>query len=162
MVVPLDAAHDVGAFRCGVAALDDWLQRYALINQGLGGARTYVTCEGAVVRGYYALAVSSVEFATASRRMRLGLGRYPIPVILLARLAVDRRWQGRHVGEFLLRDALLRCLGVAREVRVRAVLVHAKDDTARTFYERFDFGSSPTDPYHLTVLIQDLEKAFLA
>ena len=160
-VVPLEATHDVSEFRCGAAALDDWLHRYALVNQRLGGARTFVTCEGAVVRGYYALAVTSIEFATASKKVRVGLGRYPIPAILLARQAVDERWQGRHVGELLIRDALLRCLGVAREIGVRAVLVHAKDDATRTFYERFDFESSPTDPYHLTLLIQDLERAFL-
>lgn len=158
-VGPLDGSHDLEPFRCGKIQLDEWLKRFALVSQRLGGARTFVTCEGKVVRGYHSLAVSSIEFENAPARVRKGLGRYPISVILIARLAVDERVQRRRVGESLLLDALVRCLHVSEQVGVRAVLVHAMDDDARAFYERYDFERSPTDPYHLTLLIQDIEAA---
>ena len=158
-VVPLAASHDLAAFRCGKAELDDWLRRYAMVNQQIGGSRTFVTCEGSVVRGFYSLAVSSIEFEHASRKVQRGLGRYPVSVILIARLAVDERVQGQRVGESLLIDALGRCLAVSEEAGVRAVLVHAMEDDARAFYERYDFERSPTNPYHLALLIQDIEAA---
>ena len=158
-VVPLDETHDLARFRCGRTELDDWLRRWALVNHRLGGSRTFVTCDDKVVRGFYSLAVSSIEFEHAPPRVQQGLGRYPISVILIARLAVDERVQGMRVGESLLIDALGRCLSVSDQVGVRAVLVHAMDDDARGFYERYDFERSPTDPYHLTLLVQDIEAA---
>jgi GNAT superfamily N-acetyltransferase len=158
-VVPLDATHDLAAFRCGKAELDDWLRRYAMVNQQIGGSRTFVTCEGSTVRGFYSLAVSSIEFEHASRKIQRGLGRYPVSVILIARLAVDELVQGERVGESLLIDALGRCLAVSEEAGVRAVLVHAMDDDARGFYERYDFERSPTNSYHLALLVQDIEAA---
>lgn len=158
-VVPLDASHELAAFRCGKAELDEWLRRYAMVNQQIGGSRTFVTCEGSAVMGFYSLAVSSIEFEHASRKVQRGLGRYPVSVILIARLAVDERVQGQRVGESLLVDALGRCLAVSQEAGVRAVLVHAMDDDARGFYERYDFERSPTNPYHLVLLIQDIEAA---
>jgi GNAT superfamily N-acetyltransferase len=156
-VVPIDGTHDLGPFGCGKPELDDWLRHYALINHKLGGTKTFVTCEGNVVRGYYSLAASSIEFDRATRKAKKKLGRYPIPVILLARLAVDQRLQGQRVGESLLLDALQRSLSVSAEIGVRAVLVHAMDEEARAFYERYDFERSPTDPLHLLLLIQDIE-----
>jgi len=158
-VVPLDASNDLAAFRCGKAEFDDWLRCYAMVNQQIGGSRTFVTCEGSAVRGFYSLAVSSIEFEHASRKIQRGLGRYPVSVILVARLAVDERVQGQRVGESLLIDVLGRCLAVSEEAGVRAVLVHAMDDDARGFYERYDFERSPTNPYHLALLIQDIEAA---
>lgn len=158
-VVPLDQTHDLAQFSCGKAELDDWLRRYALVNHQVGGSRTFVTCEGQTVRGFYSLAVSSIEFEHASSKVRKGLGRYPISVILIARLAVDATVQGKRVGESLLIDALARSLSVAEQVGVRAVLVHALDEDARGFYERYDFERSPTNPFHLALLIQDIEAA---
>ncbi|MEX1265080.1 MAG: GNAT family N-acetyltransferase [Actinomycetota bacterium] len=158
-VVPLDGTHDLAQFRCGKAELDDWLRRYSLVNQRIGGSRTFVTCEGSTVRGFYSLAVSSIEFAQASPKIQRGLGRYPVSVILIARLAVDERVQGQRVGESLLIDALGRSLAVSEQVGVRAVLVHAMDDDAGRFYERYDFERSPTNPYHLALLVQDIEAA---
>jgi GNAT superfamily N-acetyltransferase len=160
-IVPLAATQEVDQFRCGKPELDVWLRRHALTSQHVGGARTFVTCEGTVVRGSYALAVSSVEFSMASAKVQRGLGRYPISVILIARLAVDERVQGQGVGSALLLDALVRCVGVAGQVGVRAVLVYAIDDDARSFYERYDFERSPTDPYHLLLTIQDIAAALL-
>ncbi len=110
------------------------------------------------VVGYYALAAASVEREEAPERVRKGLARHPIPVILLARLAVDHREQGKGLGAALLKDALIRAAGAADEIGARAVLVHAKDDDARAFYERFDFDPSPTDPLHLFLLTKDITR----
>ena len=157
-VVPLDAGHDLSQFSCGKPEMDDWLRRYALTNIGLGATRTYVTCEtgGSVVRGYNSLAASSIEFGKAPRKVRKQLGRYPIPVVLLARLAVDQRFQGRGVGAALLIDALRRAHAAAQVIGARAVLVDALDDDARAFYEKYEFEPSPTNPYQLLLLMQDL------
>jgi GNAT superfamily N-acetyltransferase len=110
------------------------------------------------VVGYYALAAGSVEPEQAPERIKKGLARHPVPVILLARLAVDRHEQGKGLGAALLKDALIRAAAAADEIGVRAVLVHAKDEDARAFYERFDFEPSPTDPLHLYLLMKDLKK----
>lgn len=157
-VVPLDASHDLSQFSCGKPETDDWLRGYSLTNMGLGATRTYVTCEagGSVVRGYHSLAASSIEFQKAPRKARKQLGRYPIPVVLLARLAVDQRFQGRGAGAALLIDALRRSYAAAQIIGARGVLVDALDDDARAFYERYDFEPSPTNPYQLLLLMQDL------
>lgn len=157
-VVPLDGTHELGQFDCGNADLDDWLKRYALTNHRLGATKTYVTSEDSEIRGYYSLAASSIAFEKVPLRIKKGLARYPVPAILLARLAVDRRAQGMGVGRSLLLDALARALAVSQEIGARAVLVHAKDDEARAFYEHYDFERSPTDPLHLMLLMQDIER----
>lgn len=108
------------------------------------------------VVGYYALSAASVEQADAPTRVRKGLARHPIPVILLARLAVDQSEQGRGLGAALLKDALQRAGSAAGEIGARAVLVHAKDEEAKAFYEHFDFEPSPSDPLHLLLLMKDL------
>lgn len=155
-VTLLDGNHDLTEFSCGKSELDTWLVRYALTNQALNATRTYVTCEGKVVRGYFSLAPSSVQFENAPPRIRAGLGRYPVPVILLARLAVDTRVQGNRVGESLLLDFLGRSLEASRAIGGVAVLVHALDDDARAFYEKYDFERSPTNEYHLMMLMSDI------
>jgi predicted N-acetyltransferase YhbS len=119
----------------------------------------FVVHRGGRVVGYYALAAGSVEREHAPERVKKGLARHPIPVILLARLAVDRGEQGKGLGAALLKDALIRAAAAADEIGARAVLVHARDDDARAFYERFDFESSPTDPLHLFLLMKDLKNA---
>jgi GNAT superfamily N-acetyltransferase len=108
------------------------------------------------VVGYYALAAGSVEHEEVPARIRKGLARYPVPVILLARLAVDQQERGRGLGAALLKDALTRAARAADEIGARAILVHAKDDEARSFYEHFDFEPSPSDPLHLFLLMKDL------
>lgn len=156
-VQKLDASHDVDAFDCGKEPLDRFLQRHALVNQKAGSAQTYVVCRGEQrVAGYYSLAVGAVEHADAPGRVSKGLARHPIPVMLLARLAIDRSEQGKGLGKALLKDALLRTAQAADIAGIRALLVHAKDDEARAWYERFDFEQSPTDPYHLFLLMKDL------
>lgn len=156
----LTAAHDVSGFDCGKPPLDVFLQRHAFAAQQAGTARTYVICRGdRCVVGYYSLAVGAVDHANAPARVGKGTGRYPIPVLLLARLAVDRAEQGAGLGKALLKDALLRSVEAAEIAGIRALLVHAQDDEARSWYERFDFEPSPTDPYHLFLLMKDLRAA---
>lgn len=155
-VVLLDGTHDLTQFSCGKPEMDDWLARYALTNQGLNATRTYVTCEGSVVRGYFSLAPSSIAFENVPPRVAQGLARYPVPVILLARLAVDQSVQGRRVGESLVLEALQRSLQASIAIGGVAVLVHALDDDARAFYERYDFEPSPTNPRHLLLLMADI------
>lgn len=106
--------------------------------------------------GLYTLVVGEVKYEGAPERSTKGLARHPVPVMLLARLAVGLDWQGKGVGGGLLRDAVLRSLQAADIAGIRAVVVHAKNDGARTFYERYGFAQSPTDPLHLYVLIKDL------
>ena len=107
-VEKLDATHDVDSFECGEEPLDRFLKRFALANQKADSARTYVACRGLTVIAYYSLAAGAVEHADAPLRVGKGLARHPIPVMLLARLAVDLTWQGRGLGKALVKDALLR------------------------------------------------------
>jgi predicted N-acetyltransferase YhbS len=119
-----------------------------------------VVCDGDAVVGYYSLAVGAVDHAQAPARVKKGLAHHPIPVMVLARLAVDIRYQGQKIGQGLLKDALLRTVQLAEQAGIRAILVHAKDSQARRFYERFDFESSPLDPLQLLLLVKDARKAF--
>lgn len=161
-VEKLSAAHSVEAFDCGKEPLDRFLKRFALANQKAGSAQTYVVCRSDHrVVGYYSLCVGAVEHAEAPERVGKGLARHPIPVMLLARLAVDRSEQGQGLGKALLKDALLRTAQAADIAGIRALLVHAKDDEARAWYEALDFEPSPTDAYHLFLMLKDL-RALLA
>ncbi|MGH9606257.1 MAG: GNAT family N-acetyltransferase [Terracidiphilus sp.] len=145
-------------FDCGQPDLNAWLAKYALQNQSASAAQTYVgVVDGAVV-GIYSLSVGQVEYADAPERLRKGLARHPVPIMLLARLAVHKDWQGKSIGRALLRDAALRTMQAADIAGIRALAVHAKDDRARQYYLQFDFVPSPTDPLHLFVLIKDLRK----
>ena len=154
----LDETHDVDAFECGKQALDHFLKRFALSKQRADSARTYVVCRRSAVIAYYSLAAGAVEHAEAPDRVGKGLARHPIPVMLLARLAVDRTQQGRGIGKALIKDALLRTAAAAEIVGVRALLVHARDEAARAWYEALEFEPSPTDPFHLFLLMKDLRK----
>jgi hypothetical protein len=159
----LAADDEVKSFDCGQVDLNEWLSRYAYANQRSGMATVFVTTpqESKQVVGYYALATGGVEHSGAPARVVKGVPRHPIPVILLTRLAVDTSTQGQHLGIALLRDALIRVSGAADEVGVRALLIHAKDDAARSFYmAQAEFEPSPTDPLHLFLLMKDLRKAF--
>lgn len=150
--------HELDPFDCGQEDLNRFLKRYAWASQQSGSAQTYVVVKDGAVRGYYSLTVGSVSHAAASERARKGQPRHPIPVAILARLAVDVGEQGKGLGSALLKDALLRIVGAADTIGIRAVLVHAKDDTARAFYEHFGFEASPTDPMHLMIIMKDLKK----
>lgn len=158
--VALGSLHVVEPFDCGQAPLNIYLKQYAGQNERRGGSRTYVIAgRDSRVVGYYTLAVGSIEHANAPAVVSKGLGQYPIPVIILARLAIDKTIQGKGFGLALLKDALKRTLNVSREVGVRAVLVHAKDQRARDWYKKAaGFIESPTDEFHLLLLIQEIEK----
>jgi GNAT superfamily N-acetyltransferase len=157
-VEKLRADHELTAFDCGKEELNRFLQRFALANQQANSTQTYVACRDKAVVGYYSLTVGAVAHAEATERVRKAMPRYPISVMILARLAVDERQAGQGLGKALLKDALLRTAQAADIVGIRALLVHAKDDEAKAFYEHFDFEPSPTDPYHLFLLMKDLQR----
>lgn len=148
--------HPVDGFACGRKELDRFLIRYAFGNQQANAAQTYLGLHDAEVIGFYSLVVGEVAFGDAPGRLTKGLARHPVPIMLLARLAVSLAWQGRHVGSGLLRDAMQRTLQAADIGGIRAFAVHAKDAPAKRFYEHFGFVPSPTDPLHLFRLIKDL------
>lgn len=152
----LTTTDQVDEFDCGHTALNQFLQRYALVNQKAHSAQTYVCCQGEVVVGFYSLAVGSVAPEAAPPRAMQGLARHPVPVMILARLAVDKAHQRKGLGSALLKDALLRTAQAADIAGIRCLLVHAKDDAARQWYASWEFEPSPTDPYHLFLMLKDL------
>lgn len=154
----LSAADAVDDFDCGLAALNLFLQRHALVNQKANSTQTYVCCRENIVVGYYSLAVGSVVHESAPYRILKGMARHPVPVMILARLAVDADHQRLGLGRALLKNALLRTVQAADIAGIRALLVHAKDESARQWYASWDFDPSPTDPYHLFLLLKDLKK----
>ena len=155
----LDRHHDIDAFDCGKEPLNRFLIRYALPNQKASASQTYVAMSDERVVGYYTLVVGEIAYEHAAERMKKGLARHPVPVMVLGRLAVASGQQGKGLGAGLLKDALLRTLQAADLAGIRAFVVHAKDDEAQAFYERYDFASSPTDPYHLFILLKDVRAA---
>jgi GNAT superfamily N-acetyltransferase len=150
--------HAVDDFDCGREQLNKYLQRFAWQNQQAGASQTYVGVVAGAIVGFHTLAAAQAMYADAPQRLTKGLARHPVPVILLARLAVDRRWQNQGVGKALLKDAMLRTLQAADIAGIRALAVHAKDDGAKRFYEHFDFVPSPSDPMHLFVLLKDVRR----
>lgn len=156
-VEPLSQTHDVSRFDCGThESLNQWLKRFALTNQKNESARTYVVHRGGRVVGYYSVSAGSVSVEEVPGRIAKGLAHHPIPVILLARLAVDKSEQGTGLGKALLKNALIRIAGAADIVGARAVLVHAIDEAARKFYEHFGFEPSPIHELQLMLLMKDL------
>lgn len=156
-VAKLGAADNVDTFDCGTPSLNQFLQRYAFVNQKANSAQTYVCCVEGVVVGYYTLVVGSVEPEAAPSRVLKGLARHPVPVMILARLAVDQRHQRKGLGQALLKDALLRTVQAANIAGIRALLVHAKDEAARQWYESWEFEPSPTDAFHLFLMLKNLK-----
>ena len=152
----LQRLHAVESFDCGSEALNRFLIRYAWQNQQASASKTYVALAGEEVAGYYTLVVGQVEYDEAPERLKKGLARHPVPIMLLARLAIATKWHGRGLGSGLLKDAMLRTLQAAEIAVILAFAVHAKDDAARAFYEHFDFVASPSDPYHLFRLLKDI------
>lgn len=159
----LTGDHDLSVFDCGSAAQTTWLRERALQAQQAETARAYVACRAGTDRvvGYYALAAGSVGPDDAPARLTKGTGRYAVPVVILARLGVDVSEQGRGLGAALVRDALLQTVWVADRLGVRALLIHAENDAAATFYRHLStaFETSPTDPLHLIMLMKDLRRA---
>jgi GNAT superfamily N-acetyltransferase len=157
----LSASHNVKNFDCGNVNLNNYLINYALKNQQSDSSTTYVACLEKDVIAYYSLTVASVTHENAPPRIYKGLPKYPIPVALLARLAVHKDFQRKGIGKGLLKDCLLRVNAAADIVGIRALLVHTKDDTAREWYTNFDFEPSPTDPLHLFLMLKDIRAMLL-
>lgn len=159
------AAQRTDDFDCGSPQQTEWLRRYALIADRNGTSRVTVVRDleaedPACVVGFHALAIGQVAPADAPARLLKGGGAYPQPVIVLTRLGVDGSTQGTGLGKALVVDALRRTLSVAEHVGVRALLVHAQDETARAFYLHLaEFEMSPTDDLHLVLLLKDLRRA---
>jgi GNAT superfamily N-acetyltransferase len=151
--------HLVEEFTCGLPVLDRFLIRYALQSQQMNASRTYVGLHEETVIGYYTIVAGEVRHADAPPRVVKGMPRYPIPILVLARLAVHSKWQGRGIGAGLLLDALGRTLQAADIIGVRSIAVHAKNDSAAAFYQHFGFVPSPTDSRHLFLLIKDIRAA---
>ncbi len=152
---PLGAAHDCGSFSCGRPILDTWLRGRALANQASGASRTFVVCDPERVVAYYALASSAVAAESATGRLRRNMPD-PIPVVVLARLAVDRAYQGQGLGRVLLRDAGRRVVTAAESIGIRGLLVHALDEAALGFYQHLGFDPSPLNPMTLMISLADL------
>ena len=153
----LSKLHDRTDFDCEVEQLNDYLKKYAFQNQKKDSARTYVvTIDENKIVGYYTLAFGSVSHEEATEEVSQGLGKYPIPVILLARLAVDKSQKGKGLGKALVRDALIRAIQAADIAGLRAFLIHAKDENAKNFYQKLGFISSPLNELHLFMSMRNI------
>lgn len=155
---PLDASHRLEEFDCGKPVLTEWLLRHARQAQGSGSARTFVSCDGERVAGYCSLTVGQIDTLEAPERVRRGMSQYPVPLIILARLAVDLDYQKRGLGFSLLQDAIRRAIAVAGNAGIRALLTHPFDAEAEAFYRRFGFGPTPENEQQLILLLEDARR----
>lgn len=153
----LAASDNVSEFESGYSALDQYLQKHAFVSMKSNSAQTYVCCCDNKVAGFYSLAVGSVAPENAPARILKGQARHDVPVMILARLAVDAQHREKGLGTALLKDALLRTIQAADIAGIRCLLIHAKDDEAKAWYSKFDFEISPTDPYQLMLLLKDIK-----
>jgi GNAT superfamily N-acetyltransferase len=162
-IEPIASDHETQSFDCGSEEQTNWLRRHGLQAHQSDTAKVYVVClAGArTIVGYYALAAGSIEHAEAPPRLTKGVGRYPVPVVILTRLGVDLGEQGRGLGSALVRDAFFQVAAIADRAGVRALLIHAETPEAVAFYRAIDpgFEPSPTDPLHVALLIKDLRRA---
>ena len=152
---PLTDDHQIDSFDSGETVLDDWLRRRARANQATGASRTYVVCEGKRVVAYYAVASGAIAQAAAPGRFRRNMPD-PIPVVVLARLAVDRNYQGRGLGRALFRDAARRAEHAADAIGIRGIVVHAISEEARKFYIALGFDPCPAESMTLVVTLPDV------
>lgn len=157
----LTEKHDCSGFGCGMPPLNQYLKKYALVNQQNDISRTYAATRAGRVVGYYTLTFGSISHDEATSKIKAQLPQYPIPVILLARLAVDQNEAGKGLGNGLLKDALLRTIQAADIGGLRAMLTHAKDEDAKQFYQKFGFEESPIHPLTLMLSIKDIRASLL-
>lgn len=155
----LEPDDPVDIFDCGQPDLNHYLRRYAWSNQKANSAQTYIVRAGSTIAGYYSLSVAGVDHAAVPPRVARGLARHPVPVMLLARLAVSQDFQGQGLGAALLKDALLRTVQAADIAGIRAVIVHAKNEAVQQWYLRFGFEPGPIHPFHLFLLLKDIQHA---
>ncbi|KAB0544669.1 GNAT family N-acetyltransferase [Kerstersia gyiorum] len=159
----LDASHILDEFDCGKDSMNEWLIRHARQAQASGSAKTYVVAPNQDPRvvGYYSLTVGQIDTLEAPERVRRGMGSYPIPVVILARLAVARQLHGQGLGIGLLQDAIRRTVAISEQAGVRALLTHPIDAEAEQFYLRFGFEASPVREQQLLLLLKDARKLLL-
>lgn len=157
---PLAVRHRLDGFDCGKPALNDWLSRHARQAQSSGSAKTFVVADDddGRIAGYFSLTVGQVDTLDAPERIRKGMGQYPVPVVILARLAVSQQDQGRGIGFGLLQDAIRRTLLIAEQAGIRAMLTHPIDEKAAQFYTRFGFIASPLREQQLLLLLKDARR----
>lgn len=152
----LNYDHEVDGFDCGVDALNEWLTKRAFQAQQSRSARTFVLSQGKKVIAYYALSTGSLDNADVGGRLTKGLGKHPVPVVLLSRLGVDRQFQGNELGRYMLQDALIRVLNAAEQLGIRAVQVHPVNEDAKRFYMKFGFREIGEPEYGLYLLLKDI------
>lgn len=156
--VPLEQKHSLAGFDCGNASLNDWLIHQAYQSQSSGSAKTFVVFVGSRIAGFFSLTVGQVDTLEAPDRVRKGMGGYPIPVVILARLAVAKIDQGRGIGRGMLKDSIRRTLLISEQAGIRALLTHPIDDEAEAFYLKFGFEPSPARERQLILLLKDARK----
>lgn len=163
---PLGPAHELDAFVCASAEQTDWLVRHARQSMAAGATRVFVVCpaDRRQVVAYYAWTMAQIELAEAPARLRKGVGRYPQPVALLARLGVHREHEGRGLGAALLRDVVQRAAAISDDIGCRGLLVHGESEAACEFYRHLvpEFETSPTDELHLVLLLEDIKRTLRA
>ena len=156
----LDNKMELDGFDSGNQILDSWLKRHAIQANGSGSARTYVVCDDDLPVGFYSLAPGSVDPTDVSERVSKGMGKHPIPVIVLARMAVRKDYQGKRIGSGMLKDAIKRSLAAAGDIGGRAILTHPIDENAASFYINYGFEKSPLRDDQLLLLLKDAKKLF--
>lgn len=155
---PLVSGHKLEKFDCGKPSLNEWLLRHARQAQASGSARTFVVADDDRVAGYFSLTVGQVDTLEVTERVRKGMGQYPLPVVILARLAVCAQDHGRGIGFGLLQDAIRRTFLIAEQAGIRAMLTHPVDEDATRFYTRFGFSASPLRERQLLLLLKDARR----
>ena len=159
--VPLERKHPRKDFDCSDEVLNDWLARYSVQADKKGASKSYASLdESGNIAGFYSLVFGQITHEEASDEVGKGMPRHPIPVLIIARLAVDHRFQGIGLGRSLLKDAVIRALSAAEIGGLRAIVVHAKHEKAAAFYDRFGFLASKEDPLLLMLPIKDAVEAF--
>jgi GNAT superfamily N-acetyltransferase len=152
---PITADQELADFGSGESSLNEWLKKRAFKNHMSGASRCFVLCAGANVIAYYSLSAGAISHETAPKSMRRNMPD-PLPVLLLGRLAVDKRYHNQGIGQALLRDAMLRAVNVAGDAGVFALLVHALSDQAKQFYRSRGFVESPLQPMTLIMTIETI------
>ena len=156
--VSLGLLHRLDGFDCGKPALNNWLLHHARQAQGSGSAKTFVVADDDRVAGYFSLTVGQIDTLDAPERIRKGMAQYPLPVVVLARLAVSLHDQGQGIGFGMLQDAIRRTFLIAEQAGIRAMLTHPIDEDAARFYTRFGFVQSPLRERQLLLLLKDARR----
>ena len=160
LIEPLGSHHERAAFSCGEHALDGYIRRQASQDARRRVAQVFVAVAGRPgdIAGYYTLSATSFEKNELPVELARRLPHYPVPAAVIGRLAVDHRSQGRGLGEILLLDAIRRVVRASNAIGVYAIVVDAKNDRARAFYERYGFRPFPSTPRRLFLPLHTFEK----